>query len=1136
MSILGFAAMAKALTGIFFILLYIISFPFIAFSEEIYEFERMWPVLEQPWYFNTPLGIVLDNNGNVYVADRGNNRIQKFTSTGQFITKWGSSGDRDDQFLGPGGIAIDNNSNVYVADSFNHRIQKFTSNGEFVTNFGSFGSGDGEFMIPFGVAIDSSGHVYVTDTWNHRIQKFKSNGEFVAKWGSEGSGDGQFNKPQGIAIDGNGNVYVADTYNDRIQKFTSNGQFIAKWGSSGKGIGQFSSPGGIVIDGSGNVYVADTFNDRIQKFTSDGQFIIKWGSFGNGDGQFLLPGGIAIDSNSNVYVADTYNNRIQKFMAEGQFITKWGSGGSGDGRFNEPSGIAIDGSGNVYVTDTWNDRIQKFTSNGQFIAKWGSSGLGDGEFALPYDIAIDGSGNIYISDYNTRIQKFTPKGQFIAKWGSFGSGDGEFKTPSGIAIDASGNVYVADTENHRIQKFTSNGQFMTKWGSAGDGDGQFNKPADIAVGSSGNVYVADTENHRIQKFTFNGEFVGKWGSRSSADGQFNTPQGIAVDSNGYVYVADTYNQRIQKFTSNGEFVTKWGSLGSNPGEFSFPMGIAVSSEGKIYVSDSGNNRIQVFKQASSVPSNNTIKAIVVAGSGPYKGNNLWDATEMNANFAYRVLTYQGYTNDTIYYLSSDINLDLNGDGIPDVDGDATNSNLQNAITQWAKDAESLVLYLTGHGGDETFRMSETEILRAEDLALWLNELQESIQGLVTIIYDACESGSFVSKLVPPSGKHRILITSTSPAEPAYFLSQGALSFSYPFWSQIFGGAKIYDAYVVGKDVIGVAVGAGKSQNPEIDDNGNGIGNEKTDGDVARDKNIGKGFIIAGDIPSISTISQDQVLNGQTSATITAEVVTTGRITRVWAIVHSPDFTNPTDNPITELPTFDLTWDEQSRKYEGTYDGFTATGTYTITVYAMNENMIISLPKTTKVEQILYTLTVLKAGTGNGTVTSSPAGINCGSDCSETYTKVQKVKLTAKTDANSTFTGWSGGGCSGTKTCTVTVDAAVTVTASFALKTPHISVAQTALDFKSVKVGKKGTKTLKITNNGSRDLVITFSGLEGTDFSIQGSSSITIKAKKSYSLKVLFTPKSAGLETATLMIGSNDPDTLTLEISLSGTGL
>ena len=113
--------------------------------------------------------------------------------------------------------------------------------------------------------------------------------------------------------------------------------------------------------------------------------------------------------------------------------------------------------------------------------------------------------------------------------------------------------------------------------------------------------------------------------------------------------------------------------------------------------------------------------------------------------------------------------------------------------------------------------------------------------------------------------------------------------------------------------------------------------------------------------------------------------------------------------------------------------------------------------------------------------------------------------------------------------------AVTVTADFALKTPDISVAQTPIEFGSVKVGKKATKTLKIMNNGTGDLVIALSVLDGTDFSIYGSSSVTIKSKKSYTLKVLFTPKSAGSKTATLTITSNDSDTPTIDISLSGTG-
>jgi len=184
--------------------------------------------------------------------------------------------------------------------------------------------------------------------------------------------------------------------------------------------------------------------------------------------------------------------------------------------------------------------------------------------------------------------------------------------------------------------------------------------------------------------------------------------------------------------------------------------------------------------------------------------------------------------------------------------------------------------------------------------------------------------------------------------------------------------------------------------------------------------------------------------------------------------------------------------------------------------------------------IEYSLTVVKSGTGSGTVTSSPAGIDCGSNCTEDVKADTKITLKAKADTNSTFTGWSGGGCSGTGTCAVIMNADIAVTAAFSAKTPDISISPSSLDFGSVNAGKKVTKTLKIMNNGSGNLVTTLSGLEGTDFSIQGSSSVTIKAKKSYTLKVLCTPTSGGLKTATLKIDSNDPDTPTLEISLTAT--
>ena len=275
--------------------------------------------------------IAVDSNGNVYVADSGNKRIQKFDSDGNFITKWGSGGSGDGQFsfntrndFSRGlGITVDSNGNVYVADIENVRIQKFDSDGNFITKWGSEGSGDGQFGRPRGISVDSQGNVYVADSVDDRIQKFDSNGNFITKWGSEGSGDGQFDKPSGIAVDSNGNVYVADSGNDRIQKFDSDGNFITKWFGIGSVSGQARWPRGIAVDGNGKVYVSiGAFS--IQKFDSDGNFITKWGSEGSGDGQFNFPTDIAVDSSNNVYVADNANDRIQKFDSDGNFITKCG--------------------------------------------------------------------------------------------------------------------------------------------------------------------------------------------------------------------------------------------------------------------------------------------------------------------------------------------------------------------------------------------------------------------------------------------------------------------------------------------------------------------------------------------------------------------------------------------------------------------------------------------------------------------------------------------------------------------------------------------------------------------------------------------------------------------------------------------
>jgi hypothetical protein len=223
--------------------------------------------------FADPFGVAVDGSGDVFVGERVNNRIQTFTNTGTFLTKWGTAGSGDGQFNGPRGVAVDGSGNVFVADSYNDRIEKFTNTGAFLLTFGwgvqdgmaAFetctsgcqagiaGSGDGEFGHPVGVAVDGSGNVFVADPTENRISKFDNTGNFDTKWASGVSNGLSF-----VAVDVNGNVFASDTQLDHIDEFTNTGAFVRTLGCTGNG--------GIAVDGNENVFVADSGNDRIQKF------------------------------------------------------------------------------------------------------------------------------------------------------------------------------------------------------------------------------------------------------------------------------------------------------------------------------------------------------------------------------------------------------------------------------------------------------------------------------------------------------------------------------------------------------------------------------------------------------------------------------------------------------------------------------------------------------------------------------------------------------------------------------------------------------------------------------------------------------------------------------------------------------
>ena len=523
-------------------------------------------------------------------------------------------GNFDEQLWGisASGVTVDTPGNVYVADTGNHRVQKFTSTGTYLTQWGSNGTANGQFDYPRGVAIDpTSGSVQVVDWGNHRVQRFTSGGTYLTKWGTNGTGNGQFQYPFGVTVDSSGIVHVADWGNYRVQRFVpaAPAVTISKSADESTVVAGSAVHYHVTVTNTGNVpltgvTVTDTkapacagslaniavgANRLVDcSYTTTHSDVGTYGNSATVDTNETAP---MTSSTVNVTVTAAPQSELPPV-----FVRSWGATGNAPGQFNHPYGVAVAASGDVYVADSSNHRIQQFTRNGEFVRAWGANGTANGQFQSPSGIAVDTTGNVYVADtVNHRIQKFTATGAFVTTWGTSGTGNGQFQQPYGVAVDAAGAVYVADTLNHRVQKFTAAGGYLGQWGSAGTGNGQFNRPHGLTAGPSGDLYVTDTYNNRVQRFSSTGTFLAAWGNVGSANGQFQQPNAAAADAAGNIYVADAGNRRLQKFTAAGVFVTVWGSYGTGDGQFvGGPMGVAVDGSGNVYAVDRSNDRVQQF--------------------------------------------------------------------------------------------------------------------------------------------------------------------------------------------------------------------------------------------------------------------------------------------------------------------------------------------------------------------------------------------------------------------------------------------------------------------------------------------------------------------------------------------------------------
>lgn len=220
-----------------------------------------------------PSGLSFDQEGRLLVADTHYYRVLKYAMDGTLLedeTLGGTQGEAAGEFGFVTDAVEDSQGNLYVGEyGTNDRIQKFSSDGEFLLQWGGHGEALGQFRRPQNLVVQSGtpegDRIWVVDACNHRVQAFDTEGKLLLSWGKEGSGPGELYYPYDLAFDDEGNLTICEYGNHRVQKFTPEGKSLGSWGTHGRQPGQLHNPWALARDQQGRLFVVDSNNHRVQR-------------------------------------------------------------------------------------------------------------------------------------------------------------------------------------------------------------------------------------------------------------------------------------------------------------------------------------------------------------------------------------------------------------------------------------------------------------------------------------------------------------------------------------------------------------------------------------------------------------------------------------------------------------------------------------------------------------------------------------------------------------------------------------------------------------------------------------------------------------------------------------------------------